>query len=437
MESKKIGFASIFLLGINGIIGSGIFLLAGKLYADIGVASLLVILVASITILFIAFCFAELASKVTENGAAWRYVYEAFGKFMGFEVGISTWFLSISILAAETAAVLTTLQGIFPAMKSPLTYNIVGVCFLSLLFIANLIGTSFVKFLDNISSATKLFIIMFFIVVGVFFVKGSNLTPFLPATVTSASILFTDFAKALSVIFYAFVGFSFLPVAAAKMKNPKKNVPLALITVLLVCVILYMAITFVCIGILGPELATTQLAAAVAFEKIWGNLGYQIIIYGMLISIGGLAISFSFNSPLIASSLSEAKLFPSILSKKNKKGTPYVSSIITFVIAMILVVSGDFMFLINLSVFISFIHYVPCILSLIKLRKRKDIENKGFEVPGGLIVPILALVSSAYLLTSFTFQIILFGIILLLVGAILYFIQERSIKKHGKLAQVK
>ncbi len=424
MEMKKIGFASIFLLGINGIIGSGIFLLPGKVYKDIGVASLIVILIASTMVFLIALCYAELSSRVTENGAAWRYVYEAFGKFFGFEVGISVWFLAITSLAAETAALLTTLQGIIPEMKDPVIYNVVGVSFLAILFIINMMGTNLVKIINNISSIAKIGIIIFFIGVGLFFIKPEFLTPLIPASVQTSKTLFSDFAKALSVIFYAFVGFSFLPVAAAKMKNPNKNVPLALVTVLLVCTVLYSLITLVSIGILGPQIVNETLPAAVALEKSMGTIGYQIIVIGMIISIGGLTISFSFNAPFIASSLSEKGLFPEVLSKKNKKGVPYISSIITFAIAILLVLSGDFLFLISLSVFISFIQYVPSILALIRLKK-KDPNHVGFKVPGGYLVPILALFSSAYLLTSFTFNIVIFGLVLLFVGAILYFFWDK------------
>ncbi|MEG0170074.1 APC family permease [Anaerorhabdus sp.] len=425
MEAKKIGFASIFLLGINGIIGSGIFLLPGKVYKDIGVASLIVILIASIMVFLIALCYAELSSKFSENGAAWRYVYEAFGKFFGFEVGISVWFLAITSLSAETAALMTTLQGVFPQLKDPMTYNVVAVGFLCVLFLANMVGTNFVKILNNISSVAKIAIIVFFIGVGIFFIKVDFLTPLLPSTVTNSATLFSDFAKALGVIFYAFVGFSFLPVAAAKMDNPKKNVPLALITVLLTSTALYILITAVSIGLLGPQIANESLPAAVALQNIMGTVGYHIIIYGMIISIGGLTISFSFNAPFIASSLAEKGLFPKLLAKKNKKGIPYISSLITFGVAIILVLSGDFMFLISLSVFISFIQYVPSILALIKLRKKPSTQN-GFKVPGGYIIPILALLSSAYLLTSFTMDIVLFGIGLLVIGAILYWIGNRN-----------
>lgn len=429
--TKKIGFTSIFLLGINGIIGSGIFLLPGKMYQDMAVSSLLVILFASFMVLMIALCYAELASRYSEDGAAWLYVYKAFGKFSGFEVGLSIWFLSVTILAAETSAFLTTLQGVIPALKDTMVYNLVGVGVLLLLFVANLFGTLIMKLLNNISSTSKLAIIILFIVVGLFFIKFDNFSVFLPAGAHTFASISKDFAKALSVIFYAFIGFSFLPVAAAKMNNPKRNIPLALISVILASTVLYGLITFVCIGILGTSLSGETLPAAMAFKQIWGSLGYNLIIIGMLVSIGGLAVSFSFNAPVIASSMSEKKLLPSCFSKKNKFESPYISSLVTFGLAMVLVVSGDFMYLISLSVFISFLHNVPSILAMMKLRK-KD-ENIGFKVPGGYTIPILALASSAYLITGFTLQIVITGVILVLIGVLLYWIQKRMTKKETTL----
>lgn len=369
-ESNKLNLFSIFLLGVNGIIGSGIFLLPGKLYADLKVASIFMVFFASFMVLMIALCYAELASKITEDGAAWRYSFVAFGPFIGFEVGFCSWFLSVTILATESAALLTVLKDIFPVLSNSNIYRISAICFLLLLLISSFFGPKFLKYLNNISSTVKLIIIIGFIIIGIFFVKKTNLSPILPAPLNDYKDLFNDAGKALGVVFYAFVGFSFLPVAAAKMNNPKKNIPIALIVVIATCTILYFLISFVSIGILGPNIENSLLPAATALEKIIGNIGYNIITIGMIISITGLAISFAFNSPLIASSLSTQGLFPHSFSNKTPHGTPYISTIITFICAIILVLIGNFMFLLSLSVFISFIQYVPSIFALIKLQKK-------------------------------------------------------------------
>ncbi len=430
MKNNKIGFLSIFLLGINGMIGSGIFLLPGKLYADLGVASIFVIFLASVMILMIALCYAELASKISDNGGAWLYNYKAFGKQIGFVIGMCIWFSTMVMIATEVAALTTTLAGFIPLMKEPLYANSVALIFIALLLVINIFGTDITKYLSNISSGSKLFIILFFIVAGVGFIKFSNFTPLLPSDVVNSETFISDLAKALSVIMYAFIGFSFLPVAATKMDNPQRNIPLALVSVILVCTGIYALISIVCIGILGPNINNDALPAALALKQSLGDVGYNIIVLGMLVSIFGVTIALSFSSPYVAASLADKGLFPSFLGKRTKYGTPIISNIITLGVAALLVLSGDYLFLATLAVFISFIQYIPTVLALIKLRSNKELVGK-FKVPFGLTIPILAILTSLYLLIGFELKVILLGIGLIIFSFILYFINERYLIKKS------
>ena len=81
---KKLSFISIYFLGINGVIGSGAFLLPQVIYKDMDLASVLVLLCAAITVSMVALCYADLSSRFTGSGAAWLYSYNAFGRFAGY-----------------------------------------------------------------------------------------------------------------------------------------------------------------------------------------------------------------------------------------------------------------------------------------------------------------------------------------------------------------
>ena len=145
VTTNKLSLFSIFLLGVNGIIGSGIFLLPGKLYADLKVSSIFMVFFASIMVLMIALCYAELASKISEEGAAWRYSYVAFGPFVGFEIGFCAWFLSVTILATESSALLTVLKEVFPQLADPTVYRITAVAFLLFLMGCSFLGSKFLQ----------------------------------------------------------------------------------------------------------------------------------------------------------------------------------------------------------------------------------------------------------------------------------------------------
>lgn len=426
--AKKLTFISIFFLGINGIIGSGAFLLPQEIYKDMGMMSILVLIVAAITVSMIALCYADLGSRFSKSGAAWLYCYNAFGKFTGFQIGLFTWFLGVATLSGEAVALLKTLKNIFPVFNHDYVYYGTVMGLIVLLGIINLFGTKFVKWVDNLSSSIKIATIIFFVLVGAFFIKGANFTPIVPSNVTSASSFMNSFGQAFSVVFYLFSGFSFLPVAAAQMENPKKNIPKALISVMITVTALYILIQFIAIGILGSNIVKFDAPIAQAMGEAIGSWGYYIVISGMLISIFGLAFAVSFNTPTLAESLvNEHKLLPAFIGKKNRFGAPYVAIILTVVISCGLA-TGDYIFLVTCSVLAAFIQYVPTILAVIKFKYTKQFPNQGFALKGGYTIPVLALISSAYLLTNFTPTTLLIMAGVFLIGVLIYY---TTVKKHG------
>lgn len=424
---KKLSFLSIYFLGINSIIGSGAFLLPQQIYKDLAFMSILVLIAAAVTVSMIALCYADLSSRFSGSGAAWLYTYNAFGKFTGFQVGLFSWFLGCLTQSAEVVALLRTLKNIFPIFREKVPYYCFAFGLIILLAVINFFGTSIVKTIDNLSSAVKMIVLVGFIVVGIFFIKNANFQPLVPADVTDTSSFITHFGAAFSVVFYMFTGFSFIPVSASKMKNPEKNVPKALITVMITVMILYALVQFVVIGILGPSIVDYDIPIAQAFGNILGRFGYYFTVVGMLISIFGVAFAVSFNTPILAASLAtEHNLLPKVVGKKNKNGAPYIAIIITAIICCLLV-TQSYIFLVACIVLASFVQYVPSVLAVIKFKHNKKFPNHGFSLKGGYVVPILALLISCYLLTNFTLQVIITAVVVFVIGLILYFTVVRKL----------
>lgn len=119
---KKLSFISIYFLGINGVIGSGTFLLPSVIYRYMNLTAVLVLLCTALTVSMIALCYADLSSRFKGSGAAWLYSYNAFGRFTGYELGIFTWFLGCCTLAAEIVALLTTLKSFLPVFDNHVVY---------------------------------------------------------------------------------------------------------------------------------------------------------------------------------------------------------------------------------------------------------------------------------------------------------------------------
>ena len=271
---KKLSFISIYFLGINGVIGSGAFLLPQVIYKDMGLASVLVLLCAAITVSMVALCYADLSSCFTGSGAAWLYSYNAFGRFTGYELGIFTWLLGCCTLSAEVVALLTTLRSFLSLFNTHWVYY-VSVFGLILLFsIINFFGRTLVKLVDNLSSAAKMITILAFIVIGVFCIHFANFSPVIPhAATTGAMPLAKHFGAAFSVVFYMFTGFSFIPIAAKQMTDPEKNIPRVLIAVMVSVTIMYSLMMLVAIRILGTRMSKYSTLIANAFGTGVGKWG--------------------------------------------------------------------------------------------------------------------------------------------------------------------
>lgn len=417
---KKLSFFSIYFLGINAIVGSGAFLLPQQIYKDSGVMSIFVLLMAAITVSMVALCYADLSSRFSGSGAAWLYSYNAFGKFTGFQIGLFSWFLGCLTLSAEVVALLRTLKPIVPTMKNSVIEVVFPIGLIIILASINYFGTGMVKWVDNISSAFKIITLVFFLVIGVFFVHTYYFSPFIPTSAKNASDVMKDFGAGFSVVFYMFTGFSFIPVAAAQMDNPEKNIPKALILVMSSVTIIYVLVQAIAIGILGPKITEYTLPIAQAMQSTVGSWAYSIVIVGMIVSIFGVAFAVSFSTPTLAASLAdEHHLLPSVLAKTNKYGAPIVAVIVSSLISMVMT-SFSYIFLVACIVIVSFIQYVPSILAVMKFKHTKQYPNNGFSLKGGYTIPIIALIISLYLLTNIQMMALVIIVAVFVVGTIVY-----------------
>lgn len=422
----KLKLPSIILLGLNAIIGSGIFLLPNKAMALIGPASIGVILFDMLLVISIALCFAEAAGMFSKNGGPYIYAKEAFGDFIGFEVGFMKWAISIIAWAAMAVAFATALGKVWVPAQAPLTKNIIVVCIIVGLGIINILGVNFSKALGNIITISKLVPLIIVVAVGIFFINGNNFTPMFPGP--GGSYVSGSFGAAALLMFYAFTGFESIAVAAKDMENPQKNLPKAIIIVMIIVSVFYIALLVVSIGILGGDLAKDVTPIQTVARKIMGSFGNALVAAGTLISIGGINVAAAFITPRSGVALAEDGLVPKIVGKQSKKGTPYVAIIITVLLAIPIALSGSFTTLAAISVVSRFVQYVPTCLAIIVLRKRKEL-NSSFRVPFGPVIPILAVVVSFWLLLQSSMQQIIWGLGGLLIGIPFYFIMKNSNKK--------
>ncbi len=425
MEKKKFGLFSIILLGMNAIIGSGIFLLPGDAFNIMGTSSLFVYIFITLLAGSMALCFAEVAGLFKSNGGAYIYAKEAFGNFAGFEVGFMKYIVQIIAWATMSVGFVTALSAIVPAVAEG-PAKIVTILLVVLgLSVINIIGVDIAKYVNNIATIGKLVPLALFIIVGIFFIKGANFQPIIPDGITMGS-----FSEASILIFYAFTGFESISTASEDMDNPKRNLPIA-IAISISCVsLVYFLVQFVSIGILGTGLNGTETPVVDAMAStILGNAGGIIVTVGTLVSIGGINVAASFLTPRGCLALAERGMLPPFILKKTGKGTPIVAIIITAALVIPIALSGSFTQLAAISVISRFTQYIPTCLSVIAFRKRG--MKSTFRIPFGYTIPILATAVSVWLLFNSDAKKLIIGLGAMIIITPLYFVMKKYNEKHG------
>ena len=425
MNNKKWNLKTVVLYGINCVIGSGIFLLPGSAYKILGPGSLFAYLFVFALVMSINLCFAECGSMFEKSGGPYLYARKAFGEFLGYEVGVMKWIVGIIAWATMAVGFTTALTALCPGLSGPFAQKMVAMGIILVLSLINLLGVNIMAYLNNISTIGKLIPMAIFVVGGLFFIRRGNFSPIFPQALTANSI-----STAVITVFYAFTGFENVGVAAGDMDNPTKNVPKALILSMSIVSLIYFLVQFNCIGILGADLGGSGTPVAQAMEVFLGGKGGLLVTLGTLVSIGGLNIAGSFNTPRCAQALAEGGLLPAAMGKCNKYNVPYISVIITGILSLLLTLTGSFAQLAAISVISRFSQYIPTCLAVIVLRKKHPEMKAGYRVPFGWVIPSIAVIASVWLLINSDVFKLIAGLGAMLVVAPLYFVMKKVTPKN-------
>ncbi|WP_413628126.1 APC family permease [Fructilactobacillus vespulae] len=417
LDKQKLGFKSMVLLGINSIIGTGIFLLPSIGMKLFGPASILALLFDAFLAFLLALCFAECAGQFSETGGAYVYAKEAFGNFVGYEIGFITW--AIRIIAESTLYVgfALALSGVFPSLATPTAKNIIVTIFALALMCLNIRGVKLTAIVNNIFTVSKLIPLFLVVVVGLFFIKAGNFHPFFVPQLTTTG----SFATTCITLFLVFTGFEGVVVVAGEMKDAKKNLPKTLLMSFGIVALLYIAIVAVCIGVLGKDLTGTSVPLQAVFTKVAGSVGGDIIALGTILSLLGVCVASSFVTPRSGVALAENKMMPAVLAKTNKYNAPYVSIIVSTLITLVIAYSGTFETLAQISVVSRFAQYLPTCLAVLVFRRRNK-NHSGFRVPFGSLIPVSAIIVSLVLLSQAKMSNLVWGLGSLVIAVPFYFL---------------
>ena len=266
---------------MNDVIGSGVYLLPAAAALLLGPASVWAVVLAGGAVALLVLCFAEAASHFDEPGSGYIYTREAFGEFVGFEVGWMTWLARIASIASLSNGFAQALSFLWPAAMIDSTRALVIA--LPILFFTwiNVVGVKSGARTAVVLTIAKIVPLVILVAVGLFAVQWERIFP-TPAPPTD------QLGEAALLLLFAYAGFENTAAAAGEYENPKRDVPFALLTMIVVVTALYTAVQIVALGVL-PDLADKVEGAPLADAAVllMGAGGGILMTLGAAISIEG------------------------------------------------------------------------------------------------------------------------------------------------------
>ncbi|HLW43984.1 MAG TPA: APC family permease [Candidatus Acidoferrales bacterium] len=377
-------------LVINSIIGSGIFGLPSVVAGYVGKQSPLAYLIAAAGIGVVIACFAEVASQFDAAGGPYLYAREAFGRFIGLQIG---WLLlMVRLTAAAAAANLFTnyLAEYWPAVQEPVTRLSVLAVLIGFLAAANVRGIKSGAAASNVFTVAKLVpLILFAIAGGVFLLRPH---PAIPGVLQSGtSVPIRNWLEAVLVLMFAYGGFEGAVIPMAETKDPQRDAPFALLVALVTVTILFFAIQYIVVAVL-PGASMTDRPLTAAARQFLGTAGAVLISTGALISVCGFLTAQLLLAPRLTFALGEKGDFPPIFARIHSRfQTPHISILVFAAIIWCLSAAGSFTW----NVFLSsigrlFIYGFTC--AALPVLRQKYPTRRAYRLPEGNLFAVLGVV---------------------------------------------
>ena len=333
---RAVGFWGLVFMVINAVIGSGVFLLPTESYKLLGPFSLWAPLLFAVPVFILVLCFAEAASHFSEPGGAYLYARTAFGDFVGFETGWMNWLARVTSLASLSNGFVVSLARLFPSLGTGAARAAIIIGSIAILAAIHVVGVRYGAASIYVFTIGKLVPLVGFIVVALI-VWRSNPIPasmHLPAAGT-------DWSAAALFMLFAYAGFENMGVPAGEFRNPRKELPRALLVGTLAIAAIFVLAQLGAMSAL-PDLSKTSTPIADAAAALVGGIGAVVVTLGALLSMAGTSSGTVLEGSRMLYALSLDRRLGPLSYVHPRWRTPVVAIAIHVTFAAILAVGGSF-----------------------------------------------------------------------------------------------
>ncbi|MGD1224260.1 MULTISPECIES: amino acid permease [Streptomyces] len=463
---KSLSALDLTVFGVGVIIGTGIFVLTGKVAKqNAGPAVSLAFVVAGIVCALAALCYAEFASTLPVAGSAYTFSYASLGELPAWIIG---WDLVLEF-ALGTAVVAVGWAGYIRSLMDNagwhmpdalggrdgahgFGFDILAAALVLVLTCILVLGMKLSARVTEVVVAIKVTVVLIVIVAGAFFINGDNYSPFIPKSQAveaggslKAPLIQLMFGwapsnfgvmgifTAASVVFFAFIGFDVVATAAEETKNPQRDMPRGILGSLFVCTTLYVAVAIVVTGMQHYSKLSVDAPLADAFKATGHPWFSGVISFGAAVGLTTVCMILLLGQTRVFFAMSRDGLLPRFFSRVHPRfKTPHRPTILLGVI--IAIVAGftslsELAELVNIGTLFAFV--VVAIGVIILRRTRPDLP-RSFRTPWVPVLPIVSVCATLWLMVNLPTETWLRFAIWMVIGALVYFLYGRSHSRLGR-----
>lgn len=423
---RNVGFWAALSTVIGTSIGGGVFFKTPVVTQVTGSANmtLLAWLIGGLITIAAGLTTAELSAAIPETGGMVEYIHHTYGKTSAFMIGWAEMVIyfpaNISALSIVFSTQLLHLLGVDRSWSIPVAllvaFSITGI---------NLMGAKFAGNFQTFTTVFKLIPIGLIIIVGLFAKDGAPV-PLFPIQAGHDINFMTGLGHGLLATMFAYDGWIQVGNIAGELKNPKRDLPRAIIFGLLGITLIYVFINFVFLKTLPlASIIGNESTAADAAKVIFGDFGGRLVTIGILISVYGAINGYTMTGLRIPYAMAKDKTLPfsEKLAKVSKYGIPFVAALVQLAIACVMVFIGDFNTLTDMLVFVIWIFYTMTFAATIILRKREPEMKRPYKALWYPVTPIIAILGGVFIVVSTIFTqtgLALLGLSVTLLGLPFY-----------------